>query len=792
MEANTWCAALLATAVALAASAPVADSAPADPATMPELPQVVVIGTTPLEGFGLPSNQVPANVQVADSKDMEREHTLNITDYLANNFTGVNISESADNPFQSDISYHGFTASPLLGTPEGLSVYVDGVRVNEAFGDTLNWDLIPQSSISSMTLLSGSNPVFGLNTLGGALVLRTKNGHDDPGTELEAYAGSFDRRAFAGQTGDAVGNFDYFLALDYFDEAGWRDGSSSRLFQLFDKVGWRTDQTNLDLSYTYSDTYLWGSGVTPQSMLDYRYQSTYTPDLQQNLLNFVNFTGTQRLAEQLLLAGDVYYRRLITSVLNGNINDSYLSQDYVGPPIDCAGAPANLTALAYCFVGQDAPSRLVQTTKGIGVQITDPQDLFGWSNQGVLGMDFTDSEDGFFESFVYGPLSPNRLLIDEQAPFNDQPAISVGGENKIYGVYLTDTLSPGKLLHVTASARYNSSTETLAGYGVNTALGAGFNEASPLSGEHTFARVDPSLGLTVTPTDALTFYANYNEASRTPTVIELGCANPAVPCALPNDFASDPNLKQVVARTAEVGARGNVDDRLVWSGDIFRTQNDNDIQFVATSINSAGYFANVGSTRRQGLDLALGGTEAKLHWRVAYSLVDATYESSFALNSPSNSTADANGNILVTPGDRIPLIPKHTGRLILDYDVTPRLTAGGNVVAVSGSTLHGNENNANRAGGTNAAGAYVEGSGWISGYAVVNLQGTYRLDKHVEVFARAANLLDKRYATAGFLTSDAFNANGTLIANPNNWSNENAISPGAPIGIWAGVRATFR
>src|SRR6202023_2310893 len=196
-------------AAAISISAPAADPSgapPNNPATAQELPQITVIGNTPLGGLGLPLNQIPSNVQTADSEDMQRQQTLNLADYLNNNFSGINVSESAENPFQLDINYHGFTASPLLGTPEGLSVYVDGVRVNESFGDTVNWDLIPQSAISTAALISGSNPVFGLNTLGGALSLTTKSGNDDPGTEFEAWGGSFGRRSFEAETGGPLGN----------------------------------------------------------------------------------------------------------------------------------------------------------------------------------------------------------------------------------------------------------------------------------------------------------------------------------------------------------------------------------------------------------------------------------------------------------------------------------------------------------------------------------------------------------------------------------------------------------
>ena len=281
-------------ALPFAASAADSDpsAVPGNPATAQELKEITVIGNTPLQGLGLPLNQMPANVQTADAADMQRQQTLDLADYLNNNFSGINVSGSAGNPFQLDINYHGFSASPLLGTPEGLSVYVDGVRVNESFGDTVNWDLIPESAISTVTLMSGSNPVFGLNTLGGALSVRTKSGHENPGTEFEAYGGSFGRRSFRAETGGEVGNFDYFLTGNYFDETGWRDMSPTKVYQGFGKVGWQNDKTDIDLSYTYADTSLFGNGAAPLSMLDYRREVSYTPDFTQNLLNFVNLTGT--------------------------------------------------------------------------------------------------------------------------------------------------------------------------------------------------------------------------------------------------------------------------------------------------------------------------------------------------------------------------------------------------------------------------------------------------------------------------------------------------------------------
>jgi outer membrane receptor protein involved in Fe transport len=774
----------------LASASAAADPAPGNPATAQELPQVTVIGNTPLAGLGLPENQIPASVQTAGSEDLERQQALGIAEFLNNNFSGVSVNESANNPFQLDVNYHGFTASPLLGTPEGLSVYVDGVRVNESFGDTVNWDLIPQSAIATVTLISGSNPVFGLNTLGGALSVRTKSGHDNPGTEFEAYGGSFGRRSFEGESGGEFGNFDYFLTASYFEENGWRDFSSSRAWQAFGKVGWQNDKSDLDLSYSFADTSLYGNGAVPQSMLDYRRETSYTPDFTENRLSFINLTGTHFLAQKLLLSGNLYYRHLATNAINGNVNDSYLDSDYSGPPFGCSGPPASRAELTWCAPGQNATGSVTQRTAGFGLQLTDSHDMFGWPNQAIVGGDYNDSKDTFTQSYQFGQLSADRMLIYEQSPFNNQTVISLSGDNRIYGVYATDTLSPSPLLHLTLSIRYNRSTETLNGYSIDTDIGdfaAGFGEARPLAGDHTFSRVNPAFGFTLTPRDTLTFYADYNEASRAPTVIELGCADPSVPCGLPNDFASDPGLEQVVARTAELGVRGKLaEQRLVWSAGAFRTINSNDIQFIATATNS-GYFANVGNTRRQGFDLALGGRQGGWHWQLMYSLVDATFQSDFAVSANSNSTADANGDIQVRPGDRIPLIPRHTGRLILGYQAA-RWDLGANLMVASGSYLHGNENNANRAGGTNGLGEYVSGTGAIPGYAVVNLHGSCRLTKKLEVFARVVNLFDRQYSTAGFLTSNAFNPNGSFRPNPADWTNEDAVSPAQPRGMWAGLR----
>jgi outer membrane receptor protein involved in Fe transport len=333
----------------------------------------------------------------------------------------------------------------------------------------------------------------------------------------------------------------------------------------------------------------------------------------------------------------------------------------------------------------------------------------------------------------------------------------------------------------------------LDGESLDTSLddfGQGFDAVLPIVAAHSFERVNPALGFTLTPEHDLTLYADYNEGNRAPTVIELGCADPKRPCGLPDDFASDPDLKQVVAHTLEAGARGG-DQKFAWSADVFRTRNSDDIQFVTSAAaNAQGYFANVGDTRRQGIDLGLGGKDGPWDWHLSLSWLDATFESSFQeADADSNSAADAQGEITIRSGDHIPLIPERSGRFVLDYEFDSRWHAGGGMVYASSVFLHGDEDNANVAGQTNAVGNFVEGSGRIGGYAVFDLHGDYQASAHLGLFLRVTNVFDRKYATAGFLSNNVFRSDGRFRADGSSTS-EDAVSPAAPRALWVGI--TYR
>jgi outer membrane cobalamin receptor len=145
---------------------------------------VTVVGTSPVPGSYIDADKLPSTTRTLSSEDVSRSGTPNLTRALNDQLGSVSINDDLDDPFQPDILFRGFEASPVLGTPQGLAVYQNGVRINEAFGDTVNWDLFPDIAIDRVDVMS-SNPVYGLNALGGAVVLTMKNGFTYQGGEAE-------------------------------------------------------------------------------------------------------------------------------------------------------------------------------------------------------------------------------------------------------------------------------------------------------------------------------------------------------------------------------------------------------------------------------------------------------------------------------------------------------------------------------------------------------------------------------------------------------------------------------
>lgn len=824
------------TTIMLAALAIFAVNAHAQPAR--RLALVEVIGSTPLPGIGQPLTELAAAVQSASSQDITRSGALELGDFMNRRLGSVHVNEVQGNPFQLDVNYRGYTASPLLGTPQGLSVYVDGVRMNQPFGDVVSWDLIPRGAITSMTLMPGSNPLFGLNTLGGALSVQTKDGHSNPGTSLQTTLGSNARRAVEFEHGGFNDKgLNWYVNGNLFKERGWRDDSPSDVRQLFGKLGWRSGATDLKLSLAHADNRLNGNGLQEQGLLMRNRTSVYTkPDTTQNRSSLLNLVASHGLNDALLFSGNAYYRSIRTATHNGDINDGSLDQSvyqtsaadraalaaagYSGYPVSGATA-ANTPFPSWRCIAQalqrDEPAEkcngLINRTQsdqknyGLSGQLTWLGELGGHRNQLVTGAGYDASHVKFGQTSQLGFLNPDRSITGvnafgdgvtggdvDGAPYDTR--VDLIGRTRTWSVFASDTLSIRDKLHLTLSGRYNRTSVQ------NRDQIHADNDVASLSGSHRFARLNPAIGLSYSPTSSLNAYAGYNESSRAPTAIELGCANPNRPCKLPNALAGDPPLSQVVTRTVEAGLRGSAAGPLQWNAGVFRADNNDDLLFVADNQAGFGYFKNFGRTRRQGMELGLSSKLGALSLGAQYTWLDATYQSAETVNGSSNSSNDTatagspglNGTLQIRPGDRIPLIPRQMFKLFADYDLTSNLSLSGGMIAVAGSLARGNENNAHQ-----PDGIYYQGPGRTAGYAVFNLGGQYRATPQLQFTAQINNLFNTDYNTASKLGAAGFDASGNFVARPFGGSAASGYAlrqstfyaPAAPRRIWLGLRYQF-
>jgi outer membrane receptor protein involved in Fe transport len=757
---------LLALAISNAFAPAFADEAVVTTAT------VEVVGTTPLAGIGVPRLHLPSNVQSLDDRRLEEIESLNIAEQLVRQVPAVTVNELQGNPYQANLNYRGFTASPLLGTAQGLSVYVDGVRVNEPFGDTVNWDLLPNSAIAGVDLVPGSNPAFGLNTLGGALAMRTKSGFSHPGGRLEASGGSFGRTNTELEYGGNNGTFGWYGAGDWFREDGWRDYSPSDVKQFFGKLSFRNAAGEADLTLTKARSRLIGNGPVPQSLLAERREAIFTqPDETSNDLTQLALSGKLWLGDTQSLSGSIYHRRTKSRTLNGDLNN-----DFETNPTAPTGA-YNRT-------------RTSQHGTGAAAQ----WNLSGEQQQLAVGASYDMARINFQQTQELGDLDASRGISNLAAPTVEN---QLHGKTSTASLFVTDTYSLTRDLHLTGSARYNISRVTT----VDELNSTGPN----LNGDHQYHKLNPALGMSWQVVPALNAYAGFSQGNRVPTPIELGCADAANPCTLPNSMASDPYLKQVVARTLEAGLRGKLAGKLLgdanWNAGVFRTISSDDILFVGTS-TSAGYFTNFGKTQRQGLELGLNGNLHRLDWYANYSWLQATFRSEACLlaanNSSRGTTAECTGagqddEILVRKGNHIPGLPEHSLKLGLAWRATDWLRLGGDVQAFSGQYVRGNENNQHQSGTTTDAFGNTrtyDGPGKVPGYAILNVNAEAKLGGSWELFAKVNNVFDKHYATAGLLAENPF-VGGSFQTNPGDWHRETFVAPGAPRAAWLGVRYVF-
>jgi outer membrane receptor protein involved in Fe transport len=798
---------------------------------------VAVISPTPIGLADQSFDQVPVPVQGLTAKNLEDSSALDLADLMNKRLTGVYINENVGNSFQPDINYRGYTASPLLGTPEGLSVYLDGVRQNQPFGDVVAWDLIPKIAIRDIALIPGSDPVYGLNTLGGAVSVETKDGTNVRGGSLQITGGNFGRRAGEGELGGVLPNgFNYYVAGNLYREDGWRRFSPSEVRQSVAKLGWADTKTSLFLGGAYADNWLTGNGTSDFRFLKTDYSDVNTiPDVTWDRSPSLTLNATHAVTDNLSFSGNAYYRYVRSDSSNGDLNDDSFDQSlynlsasdiaalkvagYIGFPTT-GNASTEPFPFWRCLAqvledqGSGQPS---EKCDGVVTRTTDKQNSYGVSglvtwrtnhNRLAIGAGWDRGASTYRQLTQLGYLNPDNVsftLVDaflngsiqsDSDPVDTQ--VQLHGIVNTPSVYATDTLTYGPL-SVTLSGRYNRTILNNIDYLPISAT------RGNLTSNNIFQRFNPAAGLTYKPSRLFNTYFNYSEASRSPTSIELGCADPTEPCNLPNALVSDPPLKQVVSRTFEVGIRSNEIGTLHWSADYFFGQNYNDLLFVASEQTGFGYFLNFGKTRRDGIELELGEDWRHVSVGSNYTFLNATYQSPQTVDGGSNSTNDSalagqpglDDNIHIVSGDYIPQVPRNVLKIYGQYKPSSKLTAELDILAVGSSFARGNENNLDQ-----PDGVYYLGKGKSPGYGIADAGMRYQIIPRLELFVKMNNLLDTHYSTGAQLGTTPFDNNNHFVARPFGTPygtgdgdipirTSTFLAPGTPFNIYGGLKITL-
>jgi outer membrane receptor protein involved in Fe transport len=753
----------------------------AQTAPVQELPTIVVAPITPLGGSGLDPGKVPASVYPVDSKQIEETHSPNVTDSLVKFVPGLTVEEVAGNPFAPTVEFRGYVGSPITGTPQGFAVYQNGVRINEAFGDTVNWDLIPTLAIQSATLVT-NNPAFGLNALGGAIVIKMKDGFSYQGAEIDTMVGSFGRQQVFTQWGKQVDNAAVYGALELARDGGFRNFSSSEIRRFYGDIGVKNDASEFHVNLGLANNFLAIPQTTPAELLQQFWGATYTtPQTNQNRVGYLNVTGKAEVSPTWTLEGIAHVRTFDQKTVDGNPTGTQPCG--ADPTLLCFGDPAtpanglNGMQLANPFppdaiLGEIDRTQTHSVTTGLSAQATNIDDLLGHKNHFVAGASLDSSNTQFNAIPELATIGPNFVVTgsgiflgNSGAPVSIGP-VALHADNKYTGLFALDTFNVTDAFALTAGGRYNVAQVRL-----QDDLGTALN------GADTYERFNPVVGGTYKITESLTAYAGYSEANRAPTPLELGCADPARPCLIAAFLVSDPPLKQVVSKTMEAGFRGSHDldiGKLTWKVGAYRADNFDDILAIPSPVlQGFGFFQNVGRTRRQGIEAEANFKTKDVTMYASYTFVDARFRDPLQLasNSP---FADANGNILVFPGDQLPAVPRHRFKAGVDVNVTEKLKIGGDALVVSSQYFVGDESN-----------QFPK----LPGYAVFNAHASFQVDKNFQLYARVDNIFDSRYATFGTFFDTAAVPNFANGGAP--FTDPRTLAPARPRAVYGGMRITF-
>ena len=738
-----------------------------------ELPEIEVVGTSLLPGLEIEKEKLPYEVRSLQSENLGNETSLGIADVMNQYIPGVFTNEVQGSPYQGDVTYRGFRASSILGAAQGLSVYIDGIRINEPFGDVVNWDMIPEFALDNISLIPGSNPMYGLNTLGGALSLTTKSGLSHPGKVARVSFGSFSRKkldiSVAGKLSAGSGG-DYFISASHFDESGWRDYSDGKISNIFGKANKNTDFGSVGIMTYFGDSDLLGNGLLPSTnfgvgddvgeiresgLYEARRQAVYShPDQTKNEVGLISLNFQNYLDDDTQLNGLIYHRYGRQKRLGGDVEAEFESDEN-----------------EWEFEGEFNNSKTRQNSSGFGLNFSKILD----NHQITTGVTFDQSSVSYHatETEDCEVNSIRKVICDDDSETEDSAKVS--GKSKTYSLFASDTTEVSGGIFVTGSLRYNHSKveNTLS----TPAEGIEELVAQPKE-SFNYSKLNPALGISAKLDNGLNLFANASQGNRVPTVIELGCADKDNPCLLPTGLQADPFLEQVISRTYEIGARGRIGQGFGIIS-IYNTDNKDDIIFVSTDVNSGqGFFTNFGKTRNQGVDLQIVQKFNHIKITGNYSYLEATYEESGLLFGERS--------VQALPGMRIPGIPENVFRLGVDWTPQDNLKIGLTFIATSDLITQGNEDG--QIGGDDDV---ITRDASVDGYQLVNLNMRYERSENLTIFARVTNLFDEKYETYGAMAESVFNKNGNFVGDDEGPTVNRFVAPGAPRGVFVGLNYKF-
>lgn len=757
---------------------------------------------SPVPGAELPLSKVPSAVSVLNGSDFARQfYTDTPEQVLQQRVPGVILDDVQGNVFQTNIQFRGFESSPVDGEAQGLAVYENGVRINESFGDVVNWDFLPQVAINHIAVVT-NNPVYGLNALAGAIVTDMKNGFNYHGAEVTFDAGSFGRYQGTVQAGLQSGNWGVYFGGERISDDGFRDFSESQIRRMYGDLGFENSVAKLHFSVTGADNVVGVTAAAPEQLLALNWQRTFTsPQVTENQMIMPAFNGTVQLNDNNAVSGVAYYRIFKQRHIDGNISEGEDCGPFICDDDGNLFLYANtLTPIPNSVIPDDAPIGSIDHTEqdatswGGSIQEVNKAQIYGHQNQFLVGASYDQGDVNFNAGTTLGFFLPKFVVQSLGIELGCAPpgpdcepddflARDIVTQNKYTGVYFSDTLSLTDKLATTVGGRYNFAQIQMTDLTGNL---------PGLNSTNTFERFNPAAGLTYQINPVMSLYAGYSEANRAPVAAELSCDDPNNPCLIESFLVSDPPgaLKQVVAKTWEGGIRGTSyfadHQKLDWSLGGFSTRDIGEILPAISTAVGRGVFQNAGNTLRQGFQGNLSYETDRWFFYTNYAFVDATFQSHIILPSASNPFAtpcpgagpddDEDVCVFVRPGDRMPGIPEQTFKLGADYWITPKWKFGGDLLAVGDQIFFGDESNLNKP---------------LGGYYTVNLHTSYDVTPRVQIFGLADNIFNRHYGVFGsFFDTELGNvaASADPALGSDYFTNPRTITPAPPLVLYGGIK----